>query len=101
MTKIAVEKCIISIIWSISGIHIPLALTKSIKSNSQDFWQHITPDIQQRICPSSRRKTLKDILAHFGNAAHENPPFSPENIECAKPKEFCIHAMAQTRPSTK
>jgi hypothetical protein len=31
MTKIGTEKCMISIIWSISGIHSLLALTKDMK----------------------------------------------------------------------
>jgi hypothetical protein len=53
---------IISIISSISGIHSLLALTNGMKYDSQYFFQHAIPDIQQIICSSSRRKTLKGIL---------------------------------------
>jgi hypothetical protein len=52
ITKIDTEKCMISIIWSISGIHSLLALIKEMKYNSQYFCQHVIPDIhiQQNIC---------------------------------------------------
>jgi hypothetical protein len=41
MTKIDNEKSLISVIWSISGIHSLLALTKRMKSNSEYFSQHL------------------------------------------------------------
>jgi hypothetical protein len=47
MTKIDIEKYMISIIWSISGIHHLLALPKGMTSKSQFFCQHVIPDIQQ------------------------------------------------------
>jgi hypothetical protein len=86
MTRIETEKCMISILWSISGMHSQLAFTKGMKSkyNSQYFCQHIIPDIQQNICSSSRRNILKAILLHLGNAPAHNSQLSSENIESAK-----------------
>jgi hypothetical protein len=68
VTKIDSVKGMISIIWFISGIHSLLALAKGMKYNSQSFCQDVIPDIQQTICSSSHRKTLKDILVHSDNA---------------------------------
>jgi hypothetical protein len=67
MTKIDTEKSMISLIWSISRIQSLLALTKGMKYNSQYFCQHMSPDIQQNSCLSSRRKTLKDILLRLAS----------------------------------
>jgi hypothetical protein len=76
----------ISIIWSISGIHSLLALTKDMKYISQCFCQHVIPDIhiQQNICSSSRSKTLKDILLHLDNAPAHNSRLSSEKLAFAK-----------------
>jgi hypothetical protein len=81
MTKIETEKRIISAIWSSSGIHSPPALNKGMKYNSQYFYQHVIPDIQQTICSSIRSKTLKDIVLHLGNSPTHNSRLSSENIE--------------------
>jgi hypothetical protein len=85
MTKIGIEKCMISMIWSISGIHSLLALTERMKykSNSQYFCQHVISDIQRNIWSSGRRKTLKDLFLRLDIApSHNSPPFS-EKIESA------------------
>jgi hypothetical protein len=86
MTKIDSEKCMISIIWSISGIHSLLALTNGMeyKYNSQSFCQHVILDIQQSICSSIRRKPLKGILWHLDNAPAHNSRLSSDKIESAK-----------------
>jgi hypothetical protein len=84
MTKHDTENCMISIIWSISGIHSLLRLTKGMKYNSQYFCQHVIPHIQQNICSSSRRKSLKDILLHLDKATAHNLRPSSEKIESAK-----------------
>jgi histone-lysine N-methyltransferase SETMAR len=74
----------ISMIWSISGIHSLLALTKSMKDNSQDFCQHVIPDMKQNICSSSRRKTMKGILWHLENVSAHNSRPSSEMIESGR-----------------
>jgi hypothetical protein len=101
MTKIDTEKCIISIIWSISGIHSLHALTKGKKYNSECFCQHVIPDIQQNICSSSRRKTLKRILFSCILRMHELAihVFLQKRLNLQKPKECRIHLIAQTRAS--
>jgi hypothetical protein len=45
MTTNDTKKCMISIIWFISGIHSLFALPKLMKYNSQYFCQHVIPDI--------------------------------------------------------
>jgi hypothetical protein len=86
MAKIETEKCMISIIWSISGIHSLFALTKGMKYkyNFQSFCQHVFLDIQQNICSLSRRKALNDIILHLSNASAHNSRLSSEIIEFAK-----------------
>jgi hypothetical protein len=86
MTKIDPEKCMISIIWSISGIHSLLALTKDVKYkfNSQYLCQYGIPDIQQRMCSSSHTQPLKRILLHLNNASTHNSRLSSEKMESAK-----------------
>jgi hypothetical protein len=84
MTKNGTERCMILIIWSISGIHSLLALTKGMKEHSQYFGQDVSPDVRQNIRSPSRKKTLKGILLHLDNALAHDRPLSPEKIECAK-----------------
>jgi hypothetical protein len=54
-----------------------------MKFNSQYFCPDVLPDIQQNICSSSRRKTLKCILLDLDNAPIHNSPLSSEKIESA------------------
>jgi hypothetical protein len=84
MTELESDKCIISIIWSLSGIPSLLALIKGMKNNSQYFCQNVILDNQQSICSSSPRKTLKGILLHLDNARAHNSRLSSEKIESAK-----------------
>jgi hypothetical protein len=86
MTEIDTEKFMISIIWSISGIHSLLPLTKAMKykCNSSSFCQHIIPDIQHNICASSHRETLNDILRPFDNVPAQNLRLYSDKIESAK-----------------
>jgi hypothetical protein len=85
MTKIDTGKCMISIIWSISGIQRLFALTKGLKYNSQYFCPDVIPDIQQRICSSSQENTeWYSILLHLDNAPDHNSRLSSEIIESAK-----------------
>jgi hypothetical protein len=55
-----------------------------MKYDSQSFCQYVIPDIQQAICSSSGRKTLKGILLHLDNAPRRNSQLSSEKIESAK-----------------
>jgi hypothetical protein len=84
ITKVHTEKCIISIIWSISEIHSLFAFAKGPRSNSHHFCQQSIPDIHQRISSSSRRKSLQEIFLDFDNAPAHNSRLSSENIESAK-----------------
>jgi hypothetical protein len=52
-----------------------------MKENSQNFCQHLIPDIQQNSCSSSRRKRLNDILWHLENAVAHNTRLFSETIE--------------------
>jgi histone-lysine N-methyltransferase SETMAR len=88
MTKLDTGMCMISIIWSISGIQSGLALTKGMKYNSEHFCRHVIPDIRQNIYSSSRIKTLKDILLHLDNAPVHNSRLSSEKIESTNPQRM-------------
>jgi hypothetical protein len=84
MTTIDIEKCMIATIWPISGIPSLLVLTKGMKYNSQCSGQDVIPVIQQNICLSGRRRTLKDILLRLDNARSRNLRLFSEKIESAK-----------------
>jgi hypothetical protein len=84
MTKIDTEKCMISIIWSFSGIHSLLALTKDMKYNSQYLSQHIIPDIRQTIRSSIRITIVNGVFLHRDNARTHNSQLSSEKIESGK-----------------
>jgi hypothetical protein len=84
--KIETEKCMISIIRSISGIHSLLALARGRKYKMQFSVLLSTcypgyPAIHLLIEP---QKTLKGILLHLDNATIDNSRLSSEMIECAK-----------------
>jgi hypothetical protein len=93
------EKCMISIIWCISGIHRRPALTKGTKYNSQYFCQRVILDIQQNICSSSRRKAGNGIRFSGILAMHQLTirDFLQKTLNPQKPKEHLIHLIAQTQ----
>jgi hypothetical protein len=93
----------ISIISSISGIHSRLALTKVMTYNSQGFRQRVIPDVQQNICSSNRRETLKGILFSCALTMHQlmNRECLQKRLNPQKPKEHRNHFIAQPRPSVK
>jgi hypothetical protein len=97
MTKLYTEKCMISIIWSISAIQSLLELTNRMKYNSQYFCHMVIPDIRQTISSSSRRKTLKIILLHLDNAQFHDSRLFQKRLNPHKPTECRIHLLPQTK----
>jgi hypothetical protein len=102
MTEIDTEKCTISIIWFISGIHIPFALTEGMKYNSQSFWQHaFRISISRKISAHRAAENSEGYFWHLHNAPAHNPRLASEKIELETAKESCIHFLVQMMPSIK
>jgi hypothetical protein len=97
MTKIDPGKCMISVIWSFSGIHGRLALTKGMTHNFHSFCQQVIPDIQPNICSSSRRKALKDFLFSCILTMHQLTirDFLQKTLNPWWPKECRVHFRAK------
>jgi hypothetical protein len=73
------EKCLISVIWSVNGIHSLLDVPKGIIYNIAFFCDVVIPDLLEKACAGSRRWTLKGIVMHFDGARPHN---SKKSNEC-------------------
>jgi hypothetical protein len=79
--KIDTEKCLISVIWSVNGIHSLLDVPKGMTYNSTFFCQSVVIDLIRNLGAHSRRRTLKGLFVHLDNARPHN---SRESCECLK-----------------
>jgi hypothetical protein len=70
--KIDTEKCLISVLWSFSGIHHLIDMPPGMKYNSSFFCDVVMPGLIQNMTSSSRRKTLKLFFIHLDNARPHN-----------------------------
>jgi hypothetical protein len=70
--KIDTEKCLISIIWSVNGIHSLLDVPKGTTYNSTFFCDIVVPDLLANVCAQRRRRTLKGLIVHLDNARPHN-----------------------------
>jgi hypothetical protein len=75
------EKCLISIIWSVNGIHSLLDLPKCIAYNSILFCNSIVPDSVKSIRAHNRRKILKSIMVYLNDICPHNSRKSTECLE--------------------
>jgi hypothetical protein len=66
--RINTEKCLVSIIWSVNGIHSLFDLPKETIYNSTFFYDIALPNFIRNLCTHSQRSTLKGILMHLDNA---------------------------------
>jgi hypothetical protein len=83
--KIDIRKCLISIIWSVNGVHSLLDVPKDIAYNSTFFCDSVGSDFVESICTYSRRKTLKEIIVHLEDARRvwhpaSSPDLAPNNF---------------------
>jgi hypothetical protein len=79
--KIDTEKCLISAIWSVNGIHSLLDVPKGTTYNSTFFCQSVLPGLIRKLGEHSRRRTLKGLFVHLDNARPHN---SRESSQCLK-----------------
>jgi hypothetical protein len=85
------EKCPISVIWSVNGIHSLLDVPKGTAYNTTFFCDVGFPDLLANVRARSRRRTLKGILVHLDNGLPHN---STKSNECLT--EF--HARTVSHP---
>jgi hypothetical protein len=77
--KIDTEKCLISVIWSVNGIHSLLDVPKGTTYDTTFFCDVVTPNLLENVCAGSRRRKLKGIVMHLDNARPHN---SKKSNEC-------------------
>jgi hypothetical protein len=82
--KIGSKKCLISIIWSTSGIHSLLVLPAGVRYDAEFFCASVLSDVEKNLCQGSRRKTLRGIYLHFDNAPAHNAKRSRQEIARTK-----------------
>jgi histone-lysine N-methyltransferase SETMAR len=66
------EKCLISIFWSVNGIHSLTAISKGESYNSVSFCNVVVLSLVENICSGSRRRSLKGFYVHLDNARPNN-----------------------------
>jgi hypothetical protein len=86
--KIDAEKCLISVLWSVNGIHHLIDVPPGMKHNSSFFCDVVMPGLIQNMTFSSRRRTLKLFFIHLDNARPHNSKQSQECIQASKAKRL-------------
>jgi hypothetical protein len=77
--KIDTEKCLISAVWSVNGIHSLLDVPKGTTYNTTFFYDVVILDLLENVSAWSQTRTLKGIVMHFDNASPHN---SKKSNEC-------------------
>jgi hypothetical protein len=70
--KIDTEKCLISLLWSVSGIHSLVDVPKGNTYHSTFFCDPVVPSMFDGITLHSRRKSLKSLYIHLDSARPHN-----------------------------
>jgi hypothetical protein len=65
-------KCLISVIWSTSGILSLLALPAGMQYDAEFFCLSVLPDIERNLCDGKHRKMLRGAYLHLDNAPAHN-----------------------------
>jgi hypothetical protein len=79
--KIDSEKCLISVLWSVNGIHSLGDVPKVTTYDSAFFCDLIVPRLVQGLCSDSARRSLKGCSIHLDNS---HPHNSKRSIECLR-----------------
>jgi histone-lysine N-methyltransferase SETMAR len=90
--KIDTEKCLISILWSVYGIHSLVDLPKGTSYNSAFFCSAVVllcccavvPSLVAELTSDTRPKTLKGFIIHMDNARPHNSGSSRNCIQSAR-----------------
>jgi hypothetical protein len=78
-TKTDPEKCLISVSWSVNGIHSLFDVPKGTTHNSRFLCDVVVLDLLENISAYNRRRTLKRVWVHIDNARAHN---SEKSNEC-------------------
>jgi hypothetical protein len=82
--KIDTEKYLISILWSVDGIHSLVDVPKGASYNSAFFCSAVVPSLVAELTSGTRRKTLKGFIIHLDNARPHNSESSRNCIQSAR-----------------
>jgi hypothetical protein len=82
--KTETEKCLVSMLWPVDGIHSFLDVSKETTYNTAFFSDTIMPSLIENIQLWIRKKTLKGWLIHMDRARRYN---SGELKSTSKPQE--------------
>jgi hypothetical protein len=78
------QKCLISIIWSMSGIHSFLALPTGVPYDAEFFRASVLPNIERNLCDGQHMKMLRGVYLHIDNALAHNTKRSRQEIARTK-----------------
>jgi hypothetical protein len=109
--KIDAENCLLSVLWSVTGMQSFIDLPKVATYNSAFLCDIVVPDWVRDICSHSRRKSLKGMEIHLGNARPHNSKRAPECLSRTKanrvphpahspdfaPSDFFLFGFVKTR----
>jgi hypothetical protein len=82
--KIDTEKCLVSILWLVNGIHTLLNVQKWTAYNTVFFTDAVTPSLIENFRSGARRKRLKVWLIHMDNARPHNSGQAQRGIEVSR-----------------
>jgi hypothetical protein len=77
-------KGLVSIIWSISGVHSLLALSAGMRYDAEFFCAFVLLEIKSNLCDGKHRNTLRCVCLHLGNALAHNTRQSRQEIARTK-----------------
>jgi hypothetical protein len=89
--RIDMEKCLISILWSVNGIHSLFDVFKGTVYNIAFFTDAIMPNLTEKVRSRTRRRTLKGWSIHMDNARPHSSGRAQGLIEASKaPAALCL-----------
>jgi hypothetical protein len=78
------EKCLISILWFVSGIHSLVDIPKGESYNSAFFCNVVGSSLVENICSGSGWRSLKGLYVHLNNARPHNSHQSNDCLPSTK-----------------
>jgi transposase len=82
------EKCRISVLWSVNGIHWFVDVPKWESYHSAFFCNVVVPSLVGIICSYSRQSSLKDLYVHLDNARPHNSSQSNNSLQATKARRM-------------
>jgi hypothetical protein len=82
--KIDTEKCLIFVLWCVTGIHTLIDVLNGMMENADFFCHAVMSSLIADVKTDSRRKTLKGLVIHLDSARPHNSRRSQECIAESK-----------------